>query len=515
MHEYLSLHQVDKEEVQNLSRELAEKLSPEVRPRLTFVWPLPSRRKELALAVKSGQVEPSLVKEALSEGDFIDRLVGRYLLSSCSKSEFSPREKKAILSGLVKDCLDSDLFFNEEFFIKSFANFGAFALPWLRKLYGSVLGQRIAIHSLGRLGGEGLKELGKFTSGSKVPKDYAAESLGEAGEAALPLLRQLSSDYNQLVREKIVISLGKIRGRKSLALLEELSKDQNFRVRERIAKVLLNFGEEGLPLLRQLAKDSDPGVRLDVLITLTKLGEKGWADLKMMTEDSSTWVAEKAKEILENGLPIYLSREEVDNSDLKDVPRRWLLSTRKPLFATPNSEKLCQRLNKIAAAASELRQRFGEEFIGLIIFGSTAMGYFRSNSDTDIMVVTENIDALDYFWSRYEKDLVLCHPYRFFPQEKKRTHNELSMIFSGVFFGDFARLCLIQKKALAGIKPRAWDLIRYEMLGHLCEKSVASAIYRFTAGGKIPSRDIIFNACLRIPPTYQETLEIVRRRAQQ
>lgn len=66
------------------------------------------------------------------------------------------------------------------------------------------------------------------------------------------------------------------------------------------------------------------------------------------------------------------------------------MATRKPLFATPETKDLIEKIRKLERISERLKKEFGDDFVGIIIFGSTAKGYRLEESDIDWGIIAKN-----------------------------------------------------------------------------------------------------------------------------
>lgn len=233
--------------------------------------------------------------------------------------------------------------------------------------------------------------------------------------------------------------------------------------------------ERVLPLLERLAEDKDSSVREQAIIALDKIKDRSKSKL-------------------------------------------WLLATKKPLFTTPYTKELAERILEIKKIVKEMKDKFGDRFIGIVIFGSTAKGYFTPTSDLDWCVIAKDKEVLEYFEKiAQELKLPLCQEHYIEVDEtyKAKTKTNIKILFYGLFLGDREMLHKVQKNTLESMDPKKypqeWDGIRKIIMGY--ELDLLKASRRFGIDEEKMERIKVFSALLRVPPTYNEALEIVRRRA--
>ncbi len=355
-----------------------------------------------------------------------------------------------------------------------------------------------------------------------------AQALGNQGEKALPILKKLSRDEISYIREAVAQALGN-QGEKALPILKKLSKDKHYDVRKAVAQALGNQGEKALPILKKLSNDEDPDVRAAVAQALGNQGEKALPILKELSKDKNPDVRKAVARALgnqgEKALPIlkklsqdedpYVQKAAIEALDKMEGKYKWLLATRKPLFATSYTEELAERISNIQEIVRKLKEEFGDDFVGLVILGSTSKGYFARSSDLDWGIIAGKKEVSERFKEMAAaRSLNLCLEHFVNSNEEYQVQEgkaaTVSFLFCGLFFGDYDRLLEIQEKLLRRINPKIWDEIRREILAN--ETRLAKAQERFGLEDQESEKTKQAVALLRVPPPYQEALRIVQRR---
>ncbi|MBI2035976.1 MAG: nucleotidyltransferase domain-containing protein [Candidatus Liptonbacteria bacterium] len=238
-----------------------------------------------------------------------------------------------------------------------------------------------------------------------------------------------------------------------------------------------------------------------------------------------------------------------------------LLSTKKSLFAALKPEELAENLKCVETIVDELKSKYGDGFVGITVFGSTAKGYWEKRSDIDFMVIADKREIFKDFESRLEQAEIFPCPscvysldleekqekksavvkamemikkalkvsmFGFMSHRKDRPHRAsfdslhgqmrlgelqaFANLFHGIFMGDSKALLEIQKLVLDRVGKDAWDRIRAVILD--METSLGKAEFRLGLSVLDLNRVEAAAAILRTPPPYQETLNILNRRVE-
>lgn len=187
------------------------------------------------------------------------------------------------------------------------------------------------------------------------------------------------------------------------------------------------------------------------------------------------------------------------------------MSSRKPLFATSFAKELVEKMLKLESISKELKNKFGDDFIGFTIFGSLEKGYSSKGSDLDWGIIAKNRRVSDYF-KKLAGSLNLCHEYYLGVDKDYKISERPDFLFYGLFFGDFKELVKLQKSILLTFSDSGWDEIRNNIL------NLETGLYKAGTRFDIPDEELEkieqFVALLKTPPPRQEALEIIKRRAE-
>jgi HEAT repeat protein len=505
---------------------------PDVRPLLTFPFTLNERRRNALEMIATGKIDIDRLIDLLKSEDFVERNAGFYILSHYDLPKLSKEKKQIILS--ILEQMGRDQSWEVRMAVaKSLRNLGEEALSILEELsrdkYSEV--RRAVAEVLGNLGEEALSILEELSRDIDFEvRIKVAKALGNLGEKALPILEKLSRDRAWTIRvaaiqSKISIYIKK-KGESALSILKELSGDESYEVRIAVAEVLGNLGEEALPILKKMSKDEERAVRRAVAEVLGNLGERGLSILKELSGDIyksvRIAVAKALGNLGEKALPILeeLSRDE--NKEVREAARssivrikgygyKYLLPTQKPLFATPETKELLERLRKLRGIAEKLKERFGDDFIGIVILGSMAKGYLSEESDTDYGIIATDLNVLKEFRKMAEaENLNPCSPHYAEVKENEISGNK-NILFCGIFLGDEQKLRKLQKIVIQTTRQDEWDGIRRIIMEN--ETRLFKAAERFNIPDEGMEKIKICAALLRVPPSYDEMIEIVKRRA--
>jgi predicted nucleotidyltransferase len=279
-----------------------------------------------------------------------------------------------------------------------------------------------------------------------------------------------------------------------------MSKDEVSVVREAVAKALGNLGEQSLPILEKMSKDENLDVRKAAIQARIKIiveskGEQSLPILEKMSKDEVDAVRKAAKTAI---------------AQLKKGGYKYLLSTQKPLFATPETKVLAERIKKLQEIAQKLKEKFKDKFIGITILGGMAKGYLREESDLDWGIIAKDKKVSEEF-QKIAKSLNLCHEHYAEVSKKNEVLKNKDVLFYGLFFGDHKELRKLQKIAFQNMDKNEWDDIRRHIM--INETNLFKAAERFNINEEEMERLCQFATLLRVPPSYNEALEIVKKRA--
>ena len=204
------------------------------------------------------------------------------------------------------------------------------------------------------------------------------------------------------------------------------------------------------------------------------------------------------------------------------------LGGKKPAFCAPNPEALSDRLRILDKVAEKMKDKFGNDFVGFIIYGSTPKGYFYVDeqgvtSDLDWALISKsgNIKIKEKFKKLcYENDLELCQDYYFKIGEgnvlkaltiEKNNNEPLSFLFYGLFFGDRQQLLHAQLDNLQKVDATKWEKARITIFKN--ETQVHKAAQRIKGIDRIGMEKIKIMAALnRVPLPYEQTRQFLEAR---
>jgi len=465
MPKFFSLEKPKKEKVEEINQELKE--FPELKPRLTFDFPLnENRRGALEMINQEQEIDFKKVTNLLNSEDFIERGAGLYLAGSASSKEV--QEKAA---HVLEDMSRSE---------------------------------------------------------DPILKIVAARGAVSFGDKFLPILDELSHDESNGVREIAIQGLGRIGTKNAIRVLEKLSEDKSFSTRCFVIYGAILIGEKALHILKKLSQDKDRYVRRTVAENVAKIGDKAFSILKELSQDKEPDIqksailelakfGEKSRPILENikdretflDWSVERALGQIKENNKKDVVPKaysWLLSARKSMFATPDTKDLAAKISKVAEISKELKKKYGDKFIGITILGSAAKGYFeKRESDLDWGIIAKD-EKISKEFQELGESLGLCCDHYADIDKNNRVKTYPEVLFYGLFFGDRKELLKLQKIAVENMSESAWEEIR--KITYENELKLSKAKERQNIKEKDLEKTEQFAALLRVPLSYNETLKI-------
>lgn len=134
MPKFHSLEQPKREEAEKLSKKLHENF-PELKPQLTFSFPLNKNRENALEMLKSEKIEFAVVSKLLNSDDFIEKEAGIYcLLNFRFPDEYVNENFDKLLSLAEKLIADEESYTTRKAGVMFLGNLGEKALPTLEKL---------------------------------------------------------------------------------------------------------------------------------------------------------------------------------------------------------------------------------------------------------------------------------------------------------------------------------------------------------------------------------------------
>ncbi|MFH0791853.1 MAG: nucleotidyltransferase domain-containing protein [bacterium] len=206
----------------------------------------------------------------------------------------------------------------------------------------------------------------------------------------------------------------------------------------------------------------------------------------------------------------------------------YLMSTKKPLFATSNPAELIERLSRvehIADAVSGILSiinfltRKHKQSFGIIINGSTAKGYMSPESDLDLTIIGNDPATLKTGEAMIRKfaGAKICEA----GIKIIDTNNFLGgldrvrsyRLFSGLYFGDTNLLIRAQADLFSALDEQQWDDLRISMKFYE-ELNIDRALKRNLKGSGYGDLSDLKKVITlnRVPPPYQETKALIEKR---
>ncbi len=251
-----------------------------------------------------------------------------------------------------------------------------------------------------------------------------------------------------------------------------------------------------------------------VITALAQLGKQALPILEVLEQSPHKVIASLVK--VEWAMSGKNQGENVDTNTL--TRENELLWGIKPLFATTSPENLISLLNALNEAIGEINKRHPGKLIGIVLYGSTAEGYRKDDSDVDLALVVNDNEAVKDI--NDELRLKLGSKWHIDPfsqvvvaDSKNRTDTKgAQYIFQGVFLGDRQALTQIQKATLESMSPEQWDSARRginDMMAgpHTVGRLRDRQAIRTNAGTIEQARTLI-----RVPYDYETTLGQLKKR---
>ena len=271
-----------------------------------------------------------------------------------------------------------------------------------------------------------------------------------------------------------------------ISKLKEKAMDPNkdWSVCRTAIQALSHFGEPGLRVLAELSQNKNWAVRDTAIQLINSLKQKN-----------------QNKE-----------KSDKENQNKKKDLHSWLLASQKPLFAAPNTPEVISRIEKLQKISEDLKEKYKEKFIGFVLLGSTNKGYVEPASDLDWGIIAQDRAMSDDFKEMaIEKGLLPCFEHYVGVDKNYQVSDNQSIMFYGLFFGDHDKLLELQRQYLESIDQPTWDKIRKKIFDN--ETKIGKAQERFSLSHEETRKMEVALSLLRVPPSYQETLEILRERS--
>lgn len=200
-----------------------------------------------------------------------------------------------------------------------------------------------------------------------------------------------------------------------------------------------------------------------------------------------------------------------------ETDQQRLLWGMKPLFASADTSNVVSILNQCGDLVKKLSEEFGDTLLGIIIYGSTGEGYRTPFSDLDATLIVRDTRKarilVKKFDSRIKRDpfsktIVVDE------QMRLSIPRQLAYLFQGVFLGNKRTLDKIQLATLSAMDSDSWDSVRRDINNMLAGNHT---VQRLTERHELGDSDEfiieVLRRLIRIPPTYNRTLELLNNRS--
>ncbi|MFH1837921.1 MAG: nucleotidyltransferase domain-containing protein [Candidatus Kuenenbacteria bacterium] len=500
----------------------------------TFPFPIDKERIEALKMIKSGEIDEEKVLRLLESEDFVKQHAGVYLLNKIS--EFSKENSEKFLLILEK------LIYSEEPIIREGA---------IRAKIKIIIETQDTEKTLLFL--EELIQYGNYTD-RKAIIDILGQLNIKISENFLPILEKLIWDKDSGIKEAAIkVKITKTQDtEKTLLFLEELIQQGTYMTEKTIANILgqidKNISEKFLPILEKLIYNEEPIIRKRAIrakikiIIETQDTEKTLLFLEELIQHGNY----EAKEAMLNVLILNQLDENISENFLlilekliynKDLEIKGaaiqvlkalnrlkssnkfysrLLAFKKPLFATIELEQLVEKIISLEKITKEMKEKFKDDFVGIVVFGSTTKGYSIKESDIDCGIIAKNNkkkEIFDYFKELSNKyNLKLCDisGYCVWISDNDYIFSNQEILFKGLFFGDQEKLLVLQETILKNIDKTRWDIIRKKIKKEETKRWKAAERYNLTLNQLEELEQIIL--LQRVPLSYEETLKLVQQR---
>lgn len=461
--------------VEKLEKELSE--YPEIKPRLTFLFPLDKKRIGAIEMIRTGKINEDQVIKLIESQDFVKRDTGDFFLG---KTKGLSKESIIRLQSILenKEWKEKNKELAEKIKVKIILEtqkenaFGTLMEMTEDKNWKS---RMAAVEGLGELGNEKalpcLEEV--CEKGFPVLIKKAAQArvniiLKNQREKALPILIKMYLEPGQWqIRLAAAEGLGNLANKGAVETLERgkvenlksLEKDA-FReeikqaIRNSINHIVEKGSEESRVALKELSRDKNKYVSRPAAQSLARFIIK--------TE------GKKADEVLKETFKDYDERIK-EAVEFEKNKHEWLLGAQKSLFATSHTNDLIENLTGLAKISQQLKEKYGDKFIGINVFGSASKGYFKKGRDIDFGIIAQkdvmgNVCKYDYIIKKPKMTLYYeLHKQIIIDENDEIINDEFPNLFRGIFFGvfsDYQRLIHIQKKFLEKNNENKWDRVR-------------------------------------------------------
>jgi predicted nucleotidyltransferase len=363
----------------------------------------------------------------------------------------------------------------------------------LEKADSNILGDNIAILSV------------LAQDGDVIGRICAAQLFTRMGDTALPFIDQLLNDQEDEVRYQAIQALT------NKSFHEAFPRVQNIWESD--------FGSDKVQksnfrriAIRTIGQYDD--VQVDEFLAQAKLieDEDYLPSFVQSVIDQRNERRERANQVVASEGTTYNPISLVDY-------RSRLLWKQKSFLASLDTSETIHALNQFGALTNKFRERYKDDFIGVVLFGSLGEGYRLPDSDFDFVVLIKSgsISAgeirqfvYEHFPDELERDR---SPTVIFIDAKTKTADapDLEYLFQGVYIGDTSYLHTIQLHSLLAIDEETWESKRKKLDWMLAERPVSRLIARHDFQGVNPRRIENARRLLHVPPDYKTMLHLLEK----
>lgn len=510
------------------------KETPRMESRLTFSFPL-SEERERALKIlqrmemdKEKKISESETIQLLESKDLVIQDVGLCLLRQFEQSYFE-KNQKTILS-LLNTLIDRKV--SKIYLAEVLGRCNQEALEVLDKINNEDLPENERLQAAWNIKIKNIsdQELARTVGSLKNEGFYLRQAFINAlpylKERALPILKDLVDDDSfSLYGHNIIMALGKTKLNAAYDFLQKICHDAHSDINKTgfAVEALGYFGDKALPLLEEMADHEDDRIRKYVLLATRKVGKKGLALLKRKAQSDKNWnVRHKAIQFIagfgKDALPILkeLELENMDDDELEisyyiraiEEGHKELLSSQKPVFATPYPKEAMKRIDEAHKIAKELKIEFPDRFVGLFGCNSVYKGYVDKKSDNDLDALVKDYEV----YNRLKELLGHSHSMPVVIESDGKIRENQASLFYGTFIGDFSVLQKLQLEALEDMNEKEWDSAVRDIVYAQEVYYLQKAKLRLGLSDEELERIQHAASLRRVPPPYKVALDIIRKR---
>ncbi len=263
---------------------------------------------------------------------------------------------------------------------------------------------------------------------------------------------------------------------------------------------LAEVGDDAIPTFERLITMPayQTGVAKSVLISA--LGKIGEAARPLLDRIASTIRAPRHTRNREfEALTEALSNTPSFRRQMSDR----IMGVEEPALATPYMLQNLQTMEEITAVVDEFSRRYGNNFTGVFVRGSTGKGYMRGESDIDVTVITEDQRiAREFAEELYKKTGTRVEQHS--TSRESIVSGQGYRLFSEMFIGELGEREKLRREYLNSADEQDWESTRRIAF----ESGFFSKLqlFGFTNDEKTEVANV--RAILYTPPTLQEMIRV-------